>query len=72
MQPSFQIYMGSIKNKSQLKGPPLVFEIYKFQMTLWACLSMPDHAHLNLHDQSVTLIDMKLHAQKQLYTSISF
>ena len=41
-------------------------------MTLWACLSMPDHAHLNLHDQSVTLIDMKLHAQNQLYTSISF
>ena len=31
-----------------------------------------DHAHLKLHDQFVALIDMKLHAQNQLYTSISF
>ena len=31
-----------------------------------------NHAHLKLHDQSVALIDMKLHAQNQLYTSITF
>ena len=33
---------------------------------------MPDHAHPNLHDKFITLIDMKLHAQNQLYTSFSF
>ena len=33
---------------------------------------MPDHAHLKLHDQFDPLIDMKLHAQNQLYTSINF
>ena len=33
---------------------------------------MPDHAYLKLHDQFITFIDMKLHAKKQLYTSISF
>ena len=33
---------------------------------------MPDHAILNLHDQFMTLIYMKLHAQNQLYTSFSF
>ena len=33
---------------------------------------MPDHAHLKLHDQFVALIDMKLHAQNQLYISFSF
>ena len=31
-----------------------------------------NHAHLQLHDQFVALIDMKLHAQNQLYISISF
>ena len=31
-----------------------------------------NHAHLILHDQFVTLIDVKLHAQNQLYASISF
>ena len=35
-------------------------------------LGMPDHAHLNLHDQFVALIDMKFHAQNQFYTSFSF
>ena len=30
------------------------------------------HAHLKLHDQFVALIDMKLYAQNQLYTSIRF
>ena len=33
---------------------------------------MPDYAHLKLHDQFVALIDMKLHAPNQLYTSIFF
>ena len=28
--------------------------------------------HLKLHDQFAALIDMKLHAQNQLYTSFSF
>ena len=28
---------------------------------------MPDYAYLKLHDEFVTLIDMKLHAQNQLY-----
>ena len=33
---------------------------------------MPDHTYLNLHDQCITLIDMKLHAQNQLCNSFSF
>ena len=33
---------------------------------------MPDHTHLKLHDQTVAFIGMKLHANNQLYTSISF
>ena len=33
---------------------------------------MSDHSHLKLHDHFAALIDMKLHAQNQLYTSISF
>ena len=44
----------------------------KFQKPLWTCLGMPDHAYLKLHDQFVAFIDMKLHAQNQRYTSISF
>ena len=31
-----------------------------------------DHTHLNLQNQFITLTDMKLHAQNQLYTSFSF
>ena len=50
---------------------PFVFEI-KLWNPLWACLSMYDNTHLNLHNQFETLIDMKLHAQKQLYTSLCF
>ena len=46
----------------------IVFEIYVSKDSL----GMPDHAHLKLDDQFVALIDMKLHAQNQLYTSISF
>ena len=46
--------------------------MHKFQKSLWACLGMPDHCHLTLHDPFVALIDMKLHAQYQLYTCISF
>ena len=33
---------------------------------------MLDYTHLNLHDQFITLIDMNLHAQNQVYTPISF
>ena len=53
-------------------GTPTVFEIHKFQKPFWACLGMPGCAHLKLHDQFVALIDVKLHAQNQLYTSINF
>ena len=53
-------------------GTPTVFEIYKIQKSLWTCLGMPDYPHLKLHDQFVALIDMKLHTQNQLYTSLSF
>ena len=37
-----------------------------------ASLGMPDHTHLNLYDQFITLIDMKLDAQNQLYTCFRF
>ena len=53
-------------------GTPTVFEMYKFQKPLWVCQGMSDHAHLKLRNQFVALIDLKLHAQNQLYTSISF
>ena len=33
---------------------------------------MPDYAHLKLHDQFVSLTDMKLHAPNQLYSYICF
>ena len=33
---------------------------------------MLDHTYLNLHNQFITLIDMKLHEQNELYTSFSF
>ena len=39
---------------------------------LQASLGMPDHTHLNLHDQVITLLDTNLHAQNQLYNSFSF
>ena len=39
---------------------------------LKASLGMPDHTHLNLHYQFITLIDIKLHAQNLIYTSFSF
>ena len=50
--------------KSTFFIPPLVFEI----KLLWAC----GRTYLNLHDQSITLIDTKLHVQNQLYTFFSF
>ena len=37
-----------------------------------ASLGMPDRIYLNLHDQSITLIDTKVHVQNQLYTFFSF
>ena len=33
---------------------------------------MPDHAHLNLHDQFAPLLDMKLHAQNQFIPLLVF
>ena len=33
---------------------------------------MPDHTHLNLHDQLITVIDMKLCAQNQLCNFFTF
>ena len=53
-------------------GTPTVFEIYKLQKPLWASLGMPDHENLKLHDQFVALLDIKLHAENQRHTSISF
>ena len=54
---------------------PIVFEILKLKNpAIWLAKSIFafDHVHLKLHDQLVALIDMKLHAQNQLYISISF
>ena len=44
--------------------PPLVFEISEASLGM---PGMPDHTHLNLHNEFMTLINMKLHAQNQLY-----
>ena len=50
-----------------------IFTGFKISITvLKASLGMPDHTHLNLHEQLITETDMKLHAQNQLYTSFSF
>ena len=35
-------------------------------------MGMPDHTHLNLHNEFITLTNMKLHAQNQLYTFFSY
>ena len=54
---------------------PIVFEILKLKnRAIWLADSIfPfNHAHLKLHDQFVALIDIKLHAQNQLYNSIRF
>ena len=54
---------------------PIVFEISKFKNpAIWLAESIFvfNHVHLKLYDQFVALIDMKLHAQNQLYISISF
>ena len=54
---------------------PIVFEVLKFKnLAIWLAESIFafNYTHLKLHDQFVALIDMKLHAQNQLYTSISF
>ena len=32
---------------------------------------MPDHTHQNLHNQFIILIDIKLHAQNQFYTTFN-
>ena len=39
---------------------------------LKASLGMPYHTHLNLHNQFITLINIKLHAKNKLYNSFSF
>ena len=48
--------------------PPITFETLKIKnLANWPGAFL--HAHPKLHDQ---FADMKLHAQNQLYTSISF
>ena len=54
------------QNKSQLIISPIVFDILKLKNPAF------NPAHLKLHNQFVASIDMKLHAQNQLYTPISF
>lgn len=49
-----------------------VLAILKIQKTFWACLGIPDHAHLKLHDQFATSMDVSPNAKNQLYTSCSF
>ena len=39
---------------------------------LWTHLGMPDHTLLNLHEQIITLTNIKLLAQHQLYISFDF
>ena len=54
---------------------PIAFEILKLKNpAIWLAESIFafNHAHLKLHDQFVALIDMKLHAQNQLYALIYF
>ena len=54
---------------------PLVFEIIKPKNpAIWLAESIFafNHAHLKLHDQFIASINMKLHAQNDFYTSISF
>ena len=54
---------------------PRVFEISKLKnhaIRLADSIFTFNYAHLKLYDQFVALIDMKLHAKNQLYTSISF
>ena len=54
----------------------IVFEILKLKNSaIWRLAKSIftfDHAHLKLHDQFIALIDMKLHAQNELYMSFSF
>ena len=52
----------------------ILFEILKFKKPEnWLAESIfaVNHAHLKLHDQFAALIDMKLQAKNQLYTSIT-
>ena len=54
---------------------PIVFETLKLKNpAIWLDKSIFafNHAQPKLHDQFVALIDMKLHAQNQLYNSFSF
>ena len=54
---------------------PLAFEILMLKNpAIWLADSIFafNHTHLKLHDKFVAFIDMKLHAQNQLYNSISF
>ena len=54
--------------------PPIVFEIFLRNPTIWLAKNIFafKHAHLKLQDQFAALIDMKFHGQNQIYTSISF
>ena len=61
------------QNKSQLNAsPPYKHNLIGPQKPLRACRGMSDHTHQKLHNQFITLIDMKLQAENQLYTSFSF
>ena len=53
------------------------YEVACIKSTLYlhtsrAYLGMPDHTHLNLHNQFIPFTDMKLYVQNQLGTSFSF
>lgn len=53
--------------------PPIVSEKLKLQILQSDKRILAfKHTYLKLHDQFVSLLDMKLQAQKQLYTTISF
>ena len=71
---SFNRYLSTFMEKINFITP-IVFEILKLEnLAIWLAKSISafNHDQLKLHDQSVTLIDMKLHAQNQLYTSFNF
>ena len=68
-------FMTFVVTYQKLRRPKINFgtpTVEMFQKPLWACLGMPDHAHLVLSDQFVTLLDLNLHALNKLYKSISF
>ena len=69
---SFSIYVNACKNINFIT--PIVEILQLKNPVIWLAKSIfPfNHAHLQLYDQFVALIDLKLQAKNQLYTSISF